>query len=91
MASEARSCREVLVKQGTSESVLEQFLKLLDQFDAALALGNDGRVPPYLDPRGPAHREPLVHGRVPMLADHSTPGFSMTSPVVVTLSLSPVA
>jgi hypothetical protein len=33
-----------LAKYGLSESVLAQFGQLLDQFDAALALGQDGRT-----------------------------------------------
>jgi hypothetical protein len=44
MANEAQSHRELLVKHGLSESVLEQLVQLLDQFDAALALGRDGRA-----------------------------------------------
>jgi hypothetical protein len=43
MAAEAETHREVLVKHGLAASVLEQFLQMLDQFDAAVALGNDGR------------------------------------------------
>jgi hypothetical protein len=43
MAAEAQSHREVLVKHGLAESVLEQFVQMLDQFDAAVTLGNDGR------------------------------------------------
>ena len=35
--------REVLVKHGLSESVLEQFGRMLDEFDAAVALGIEGR------------------------------------------------
>jgi hypothetical protein len=34
----------VLVKYGLSEAVLEVFGQLLDQFDAAMKLGNDGRA-----------------------------------------------
>src|SRR3954468_10287072 len=44
MASAAETHREVLVKYGLSESVLEQFGKLLEDFDAAIALGNDGKT-----------------------------------------------
>jgi len=44
MAAEAQTHREVLVKHGLAESVLEQFIQMLDQFDAAVALGNDGRT-----------------------------------------------
>lgn len=44
MAAEAQTHREVLMKYGMSESVLEHFGGLLDQFDAALSLGNDGRT-----------------------------------------------
>ncbi len=44
MATEAETHREVLAKHGLAQSVLEQFVQLLDQFDAAVALGNDGRT-----------------------------------------------
>ena len=43
MQLEADTNREVLVKRGLSESVLVQFGRLLDEFDAAVALGIDGR------------------------------------------------
>jgi hypothetical protein len=44
MFAEAQSNKEVLVKYGLSESVLEEFGKLLDEFDAAVALGRQGRT-----------------------------------------------
>jgi hypothetical protein len=44
MADEAQANREVLVKYGFSAPVLEEFLHLLGQFDAAVALGNAGRA-----------------------------------------------
>jgi hypothetical protein len=44
MASSAQTHREVLVKYGLSQSVLDEFVQTLDQFDAAVALGNDGRT-----------------------------------------------
>jgi hypothetical protein len=44
MASSAQAHREVLAKYGLSQSVLDGFVQTLDQFDAALALGNDGRA-----------------------------------------------
>jgi hypothetical protein len=44
MASAAEAHRELLVKYGLSESVLDEFIQELDQFDAAVALGNDGRT-----------------------------------------------
>jgi hypothetical protein len=44
MASAAEAHKEVLAKHGLSASVLEQFGQMLDQFDAAVALGNDGRT-----------------------------------------------
>jgi hypothetical protein len=44
MAAEAQTHREVLIKHGLAESVLEHFGQLLDQFDAAVALGNEGRT-----------------------------------------------
>ena len=44
MASAAQTHRELLAKHGLAQSVLDQFVQLLDQFDAAVALGNDGRM-----------------------------------------------
>jgi hypothetical protein len=44
MASSAQTHREVLAKHGLAQSVLDQFVQMLDQFDAAVALGNDGRT-----------------------------------------------
>jgi hypothetical protein len=44
MAATAQTHRDLLVKYGLSQSVLEQFVKQLDQFDAAIALGNDGKT-----------------------------------------------
>jgi hypothetical protein len=44
MAAEAQTHREVLVKHGLAESVLEQFGRMLEQFDAAVVLGNNGRA-----------------------------------------------
>ena len=44
MATAAETHREVLTKHGLSQSVLEQFVQMLDQFDAAMVLGNDGRT-----------------------------------------------
>jgi hypothetical protein len=44
MASAAETHREVLVKHGLSPSVLDQFVQMLDQFDEAVVLGNDGRT-----------------------------------------------
>jgi hypothetical protein len=44
MASAAEAHRELLVKYGLSKSVLDEFIQELDQFDAAIALGNDGRT-----------------------------------------------
>jgi hypothetical protein len=44
MATEAEAHREVLVKHGLSESVLQQLVQMLDEFDAAVALGNNGRA-----------------------------------------------
>jgi len=44
MQSEAESHKEVLLKYGMSEPVLAQFGELLDQFDAAVLLGNNGRT-----------------------------------------------
>jgi hypothetical protein len=44
MAGAAEAHQEVLAKHGLSASVLEQFGQMLDQFDAAVALGNDGRT-----------------------------------------------
>jgi hypothetical protein len=44
MADEAQTNREMLVKYGLSAPVLEEFLHLLGQFDAAVTLGNAGRA-----------------------------------------------
>ena len=44
MASAAQIHREVLLKHGLAQSVLDQFIQQLDDFDAAVALGNDGRT-----------------------------------------------
>jgi hypothetical protein len=43
MQLEAETNREVLVKHGLSESVLAQFGRQLDEFDAAVVLGIEGR------------------------------------------------
>jgi hypothetical protein len=34
----------MLAKRGLSQSVLDEFVRMLDQFDEAVALGNDGRT-----------------------------------------------
>lgn len=44
MVSAAEAHQEVLAKHGLSASVLVQFGQMLDQFDAAVVLGNDGRT-----------------------------------------------
>jgi hypothetical protein len=44
MAAAAETHKEVLLKHGLSQSVLDQFVRMLDQFDEAVALGNDGRT-----------------------------------------------
>jgi hypothetical protein len=44
MFAEAQTHKEVLVKYGLSGSVLEEFGKLLDEFDAAVKLGHEGRT-----------------------------------------------
>jgi hypothetical protein len=44
MATSAETHREVLGKHGLSQSVLNQFVQMLDQFDLAVALGNDGHT-----------------------------------------------
>ena len=44
MFNEAQSHKEVLVKYGLSESVLVEFGKMLDEFDAAVRLGAEGRM-----------------------------------------------
>ncbi len=44
MAAEAETHREILIKHGLAAPVLEEFVQLLDQFDAAVKLGNDGRA-----------------------------------------------
>lgn len=44
MAAAAQENRELLLKYGLSPSVLDQFKKELDEFEATIALGNDGRT-----------------------------------------------
>jgi hypothetical protein len=44
MASAAQTHREVLLNHGLSQSVLDEFVQMLEQFDAAAALGNEGRT-----------------------------------------------
>lgn len=44
MQAEAETHKDVLAKYGLSEGVLEVFGQLLDQFDAAIKLGTDGRA-----------------------------------------------
>ena len=44
MQAEAEPNKEVLAKFGLSEAVLEVFGQLLDQFDAAVKVGSDGRA-----------------------------------------------
>jgi hypothetical protein len=44
MLEAAQAHKEVLVKHGLSESVLVEFERMLDQFDAAMRLGAEGRM-----------------------------------------------
>jgi hypothetical protein len=44
MANAAQEHRELLVKYGLSESVLAEFVASIDQLDAAVALGTEGRA-----------------------------------------------
>ena len=44
MAAAAQTHKDVLVKHGLAESVLTEFVQLIDEFDAAVKLGNDGRT-----------------------------------------------
>ena len=44
MAAAAQEHRELLGKYGLSQSVLDQFIVMLDQFEAAVALGHEGRT-----------------------------------------------
>ena len=44
MAAAGQMHREVLAKYGLAQSVLDEFVQMLDQFDEAVALGNDGRT-----------------------------------------------
>jgi len=44
MAKAAQEHRELLVKHGLSESVLEEFGRLLDQLDEAVVLSHEGRA-----------------------------------------------
>ena len=42
MAAAAQEHRELLTKYGLSQSVLDEFIVMLDQFDAAVVLGHEG-------------------------------------------------
>ena len=44
MATAAQEHREVLLKYGLSQPVLDQFVQMLDQFDEAVVLGYEGRA-----------------------------------------------
>jgi hypothetical protein len=44
MASSAQMHREVLARYGLAQSVLDEFVQMLDQFDAAVALGIEGKT-----------------------------------------------
>jgi hypothetical protein len=44
MAAAAETHKEVLLKHGLSQPVMNEFVQTLDQFDAAVALGNEGRT-----------------------------------------------
>ena len=44
MAANAQTHRETLVKHGLAVPVLDQFVQMLDQFDAAMTLSKDGRT-----------------------------------------------
>jgi hypothetical protein len=44
MAGAAETHKETLAKHGLVPSVVEEFVRLLDEFDAVLALGNEGRT-----------------------------------------------
>jgi hypothetical protein len=44
MAAAAETHKEVLLRHGLSQSVLDEFVRTLDQFDEAVALGNEGRA-----------------------------------------------
>jgi hypothetical protein len=44
MLEAAQTHKEVLVKHGLSESVLVEFERMLDQYDAAMRLGAEGRM-----------------------------------------------
>ena len=43
MAAAAQEHRDLLLKYGLSQSVQDEFVQKLDEFDAAIALGNEGR------------------------------------------------
>jgi len=55
MASAAVVHQEVLARHGLSASVMEEFGRMLYQFDAAVALGNDGRTA-HIGPRASSGR-----------------------------------
>ena len=44
MAAAAEAGKEVLLRHGLSQPVLDEFAGMLEQYDAAVALGNEGRT-----------------------------------------------
>jgi hypothetical protein len=44
MATAAEAHKEVLAKYGLSQSVLDEFVQMIDQLDVAVALGHEGRT-----------------------------------------------
>jgi hypothetical protein len=44
MAAAAQEHRELLTKYGLAQSVLDEFVQMIDQFDVAVALGHEGRT-----------------------------------------------
>jgi hypothetical protein len=44
MALAAQENRELLTRYGLSQSVLDEFVQMIDQFEAAMALGHEGRT-----------------------------------------------
>jgi hypothetical protein len=42
MAAAGQTPREVLARYGLAQSVQDEFVRMLDEFDAAVAPGNDG-------------------------------------------------
>ena len=68
MQTEAEANKEVLAKYGLSEAVLQVSGELLDQFDAAVKVGSNGRAAQSGPPAGP-RRSRWRHGQIVRVMD----------------------